>query len=345
MKFLNLRILLCLLLIILLSGCGGGSSGTPNPTATPGGGITFTPGQSVTYTIGSGASAVSFKMNYAPSGSFASDDNTVCNTTNVYPTTVQVSKAFWIAQTDVTYQLWYAVYTWATTGCGQPEAGQYHFQNSGREGSMGTNGAAPTTNKQHPVTWISWRDAMVWCNALTDYYNATYRTSLICVYSSNGVIIRDSTNGNATVCDNVTAKATAKGFRLPTIGEWELTARYQDGTNWTPGDHVSGDMSGYCYNSGISNTASSIFGNYAWYDGNCSSTMPVGQKIANFLGLYDMCGNVEQWCFDPGSIIFTRLARGGGWIGSAKGQQLGFVSPDSPDLVFSFVGFRLVQTQ
>ena len=338
-KFFPYSLMVILILAIALSGCGGGKSG-----GSP------TPGQSVTYTVGSGASAVSFKMSYAPSGSFPSDDATILgeSTTN-FPTTLTVASAYWIAETDVTYQLWYAVYTWATTGSGATGRGQYYFQNAGKEGSMGAIGAVPTANSQHPVTTVSWRDAMVWCNALTEYYNAQSNgTNLACVYTYGGTIVRDSRDSNATACDNVVVGGAAKGFRLPTSNEWELAARYQDGTNWTPGDHVSGDTSGYCYNSGISTTESTIFGNYAWYSGNCSSTKPVAttpQK--NALGLYDVSGNVWQWCFDwyPGSSGSSRVWRGGFWGNAASNLQLGFVNDDDPVNAYNFLGFRPVRTQ
>jgi len=336
MKKLYLYSLMAMLILaVALSGCGGGGSGTPtpplSPTPTP---INYPPGQSSTYTVGSGASAISFKMNYAPSGSFASDDNTVTGDPNL-PATVNVTNAYWIAQTEVTYQLWSAVYTWAITTA----TNKYTFADTGTEGSSGIG-----SNLQ-PVNTISWRDAMVWCNALTEYYNATNGTSLACVYTYNGSIVRDSTN--ATACDNVTAVSTAKGFRLPMSNEWELAARYQDGTNWTPGDHVSGDTSGYCYNSGISTTASTIFGNYAWYSGNCSSTQPVGQKTANALGLYDMCGNIYQWCFDwyPGFSGSFRVGRGGSWNCSTLYLQIGYIYFTGPGSGVSGLGFRPVKTQ
>ena len=187
---------------------------------------------------------------------------------------------------------------------------------------------------------------MVWCNALTEYYNATNGTSLACVYTYNDAVVRDSTG--ETACDNVTAVSSAKGFRLPTSDEWELAARYQDGTNWTTGDHVSGDASGYCYNSGISSTASTIFGNYAWYSGNSStSTQPVGQKTANALGLYDMSGNVWQWCFDwyPGYSGSSRVIRGGSWFNGANYLQLGIVGSGDPRYAGSYIGLRPVRTQ
>jgi sulfatase modifying factor 1 len=343
-KFLYPGIILSLLLLTVLSGCGGGSS-SKNP-----GGTTYTTGQSSTYTVGSGSSAVSFKMNYAPSGSFTSDDSTVSGNTDL-PANISVTSAYWIAQTDVTYQLWSAVYTWATTTA----ANKYTFANAGVEGSSGTAGAAPTTdNNQHPVTTVSWRDAMVWCNALTEYYNATNGTSLACVYCTDttyGTPIR-SVDTSSTITttagteDNPCVNSSAKGFRLPTSGEWELAARYQDGTNWTPGDHVSGDTSGYCEYSGISSTESTIFGNYAWYHDNSStSTHPVGQKTANALGLYDMSGNVMQWCFDWYPGFSARVARGGDWSSFPYNLRLGLVGGESPNRVDNETGFRPVRAQ
>mgnify|MGYP000984406618 CR=1 FL=1 len=63
---------------------------------------------------------------------------------------------------------------------------------------------------------------MVWCNALTEYYNFQNGTSLDCVYADGANIVRDSRVANALICDNVTAVASVKSFRLPTSGEWEL---------------------------------------------------------------------------------------------------------------------------
>lgn len=342
-KFLYIGIVLSFLLITVLSDCGGSnSSGTPipslNPTPT-----TYTPGQSVAYSVG----GVTFYMNYAPSGSFTSDDNTVCRTT-IFPATVTVSNAYWIAQTVVTYQLWSKVYTWATTTA----TNKYTFANAGVKGNNGSG------SDLQPVTRISWRDAMIWCNALTEYYNSQNSTTYACVYCTDSTYktpIRSVDNSYLTtgIEDNPCVNATAKGFRLPTSSEWELAARYQNGTNWTPGDHVSGDTSGYCYlnNPPISTTASSVFGNYArWginYGGDCSSTQPVAQKLPNALGLYDMNGNVWQLCFDwyPGQSGSLRVGRGGGWDSPASDLQVGYVSGGSPYFVVDVAGFRPVRTQ
>lgn len=301
-----------LILAIALSGCGGGK----------GGGMTYTPGQSITCTVGSGASAVSFNMHYVPGA--AGFPTGIPGD----PGTGSVSIAYWMAETEVTYQLWAAVCLWATDDAREPN--RYYFQNSGTgEGN------------QYPVTTVSWRDAMVWCNALSEMAGLTP------VYKFSGMVVRDSQDSNADSCDGVTADLAAKGFRLPTNNEWELAARYQNGTNWTPGNHVSGDTTSYCYPSDAG--TSTVFGNYAWYEGNrgSSTTHPVGEKTANALNLHDMSGNVWEWCFDwyPGSEGSERVSRSGSWFDTVDVLRLGMVIGDNPSSKYDNQGFRPVRTQ
>ena len=107
---------------------------------------------------------------------------------------------------------------------------------------------------------------------------------------------------------------TGKNFRLPTEAEWEYAAR---GGNKSKGYKYAG---------------SNTLGNVAWYTDNSSSrTHPVKQKQANELGIYDMSGNVWEWCQDwygcyssshqtnPKGVSFgyDRVFRGGGWIYAA----------------------------
>ena len=134
---------------------------------------------------------------------------------------------------------------------------------------------------------------------------------------------------------------TGKKFRLPTEAEWEYAAR---GGNQSKGYKYSG-----------SNSISEV----AWYDDNSrSKTHPVGQKAPNELGIYDMSGNVWEWCQDwysssaysssshnnptgPSSGS-NRVLRGGSWDNAASHSRVSDRGNNSPDDRFNRGGFRLV---
>ncbi len=114
--------------------------------------------------------------------------------------TALVSGGYLMSQTEITYQFWYDVKDWA-------EDHGYVFQNPGREGSLGIIGFEPTENAMYlPVTTISWRDAIVWTNALSEMMG------FIPVYQSEfGTIIKDSTDANQNVVDTAIG-ASNTGF-------------------------------------------------------------------------------------------------------------------------------------
>jgi formylglycine-generating enzyme required for sulfatase activity len=177
---------------------------------------------------------------------------------------------FKIAAYETTYELWYEVKIWAGDN-------GYTFQNLGREGHDGTLGSQPTEgDKWEPVAAVSWRDAIVWCNA----YSEMSAKTPVYIYAA-GNVIKDSAT---PLVDDAIINMNAGGYRLPTEAEWEYAARGADPDNVNWGDNYSG-----------SNTA----GNVAWYAENADSrTHPVGLKVPNTKGLYDMSGNVAEWCWD-----------------------------------------------
>ncbi len=198
------------------------------------------------------------------------------------------------------------------------------------------------------MTTVDWHDSLVWCNALTEWYNAQKGRSYECVYTYSGSIIRDS--NATTACENAVAGSTAKGFRLLTSNEYECAARYRDGTLWIYGDHASGDDSGYCCDDGSplgGMSESTVFGNYAWYiDNSSSSTHVVGTAgNANALGLYDMSGNVYEWCFDISGSVSNRVIRGGSWNNNDNTLRVGYGTFDSEGTEGGSIGFRVARTR
>ena len=137
-------------------------------------------------------------------------------------------------------------------------------------------------------------------------------------------------------------RMTGRTFRLPTEAEWEYAAR-------------GGKKSrGYQY-SGSSNIS-----DVAWYDGNSGSkTHPVGTKQANELGLYDMTGNVWEWCQDwyysyvsssqtnPTGAVSgsSRVRRGGSWSSLAKYCRSSYRNFGTSDCRYYYLGLRLVLSE
>jgi sulfatase modifying factor 1 len=173
-----------------------------------------------------------------------------------------------------------------------------------------------------PVELVSWYEAVEYCNRLSQ------RDGLAPCYSGSDY--------------SITCDFSANGYRLPTEAEWEYAAR---GGKQSKSTTYAG-----------SNSASVA----GWYSDNSNATThPVGQKRRNELGLYDMSGNVWEWCWDwygpyvsiqetdpqgaqPGS---ERVIRGGCWNSSAAS----FLRPTyrnvrSPVRTDIAVGFRPVRT-
>lgn len=201
-----------------------------------------------------------------------------------YRTTVS---SFSLARYETSYNTWYEVLQWANSH-------GYTIVKTGREGEYGAVGSQTAMNTgkpkfvEMPVCGITWRDAMVWCNALSEmcgltpvyYTDANFKTP-----------IRDSTGPDSKELsdyliqpgkvDNPYVNKNANGYRLAYREEWEYAARKKKDGGFISGRNVSGDDSGAMFGptaietmNGISFPVSKIYENYIWWAKNSSGGCP-----------------------------------------------------------------------
>jgi formylglycine-generating enzyme required for sulfatase activity len=188
--------------------------------------------------------------------------------TNALPVHSLFVSAFYMDTTEVHYSLWTNVYQWAT-------AHGYNFSKPG---------AASATN--HPVHSMSWYDAVKWCNARSEMNGLTP------VYYINAQTATVYRTGQIDIT-NACVRWMANGYRLPTEAEWEKAARGNVVGNRYPwGNTISGSQANY---SGSADPYEPNTTPVGYYNG---SQIPAGSDMRNAYGLYDISGNVREWCWD-----------------------------------------------
>ncbi|SSC12402.1 conserved exported protein of unknown function [Mesotoga infera] len=179
-----------------------------------------------------------------------------------------------------------------------------------------------------PVINVSWNDAVAYCNWLSE------KEKLPKAYDSNGNLL--DKDGRIT-----TDPSKVVGYRLPTEAEWEYAAR---GGNKSRGYKFAG---------------SDNVNDVAWYTSNSGSkTQEVGKKLPNELGIYDMSGNVWEWCSDwyvsysssaqtnsyNSNNGSNRVYRSGSWVNIEAVARVAYRSFYTPTYTSHYLGFRICRT-
>jgi uncharacterized repeat protein (TIGR03803 family) len=279
-------------------------------------------------------------MALIPAGVFTMGD-TLDGESDAIPTNVYLS-AFYMDVNLVSSNQWQTVYNWATNH-------GYNF-----------DAIIPTSARaaNYPVESMDWYDAVKWCNARSQ------QAGLTPVYYTDPAMTQVYTNGDVAVTN---ANWSANGYRLPTEAEWEKAARGGlIGQRFPWGNSISETQANYfssfldSYNLGpYAGVNTNFDGAILWTDLRTfaeDNTSPLGFFAPNSYGLYDMAGNVFEWCWDWYATPYgqpttnnptgpetgsSRVLRGGNWLNHADNARCAYRVISAPNNID--VGFRCVR--
>ena len=198
-------------------------------------------------------------------------------------------------------------------------------------------------DSRRPVETVTWFDAVLYCNA------RSIKKRLDTIYSYTSI---SGTAGNGcTDLAGLSIDFTKNGYRLPTEAEWEFACRAGTATDY---------YWGRSYPPVTTDDTLVMDSNAVWGHNSPTTSLPVASKKPNFYGLYDMSGNVNEWCndwmgygyysnsiaTDPTGPDSTglRVVRGGSWADNvAVNLRSAFRSAQTPTYRFNGVGFRCVR--
>ncbi len=246
---------------------------------------------------------------------------------------VTISKGFWMNQYEVTVGEFrrFVNETGYQTEAETSNGGYVTIEDEWEE-KADANWKNPyfSQGDDHPVVLVSWNDALAYCNWLS---------------KEEGLIPAYRINGN-----EVTWNREANGYRLPTEAEWEYACRAGTTTPFSTGNNITTNQANYNGNYPYNGN---VKGEYRW------QTTAAGSFAANLWGLYDMHGNVWEWCWDwfeeeyssenqtdPEGVTSgtRRVIRGGGWFNIGDDMRSASRNSDTPVIRGSHLGFRLVRS-
>ncbi len=284
-------------------------------------------------------------MALIPAGSFQMGDNLDGYSDDLPVHSVYVS-AFYMDKYEVTKALWDEVAVWAA--------------NHGYD--ISANSASGKA-ANYPAECAEWDNVVKWCNARSEKEGRTPAYRL----RDSGIVFRTGSSGYRGDEGWVDIPGVAcnwdAGYRLPTEAEWEKAARGGvSGKRFPWGDTISHSQANYYSYAGYGYDISPTREYHPLYNtGDGSYTSPGGSFAPNGYGLYDMAGNVWEWCWDwygtyesgsqsdprgPGNFPDVwgalRVIRGGGWDGDADFCRVADRLYNPLDGIWGSTGFRAV---